>query len=207
MNQLMFLKAGMVVLPLVAGMLLDHNAANATMPLLPDPSTAIQISPLAASPPPLPAQPQPEIAALADGSYQFCSQPKPMNWQNGAGVCFVFNKVNDRVEGYYGYPHSDNFMCIRGDINHHLIIGEAFVILWGGYEWNRLPDTPFTWDDEGHLTLSQGDRWQSVNHSHESINGVLFRHAVLDTAEFYQYPTLQMVAPAQLCNWQELPQS
>ncbi len=50
---------------------------------------------------------QPSIAKLANGNYQFCSQPKPNDWRDGAGVCLNFVKVGDRIGGYYGYPHSD----------------------------------------------------------------------------------------------------
>ncbi len=38
------------------------------------------------------ANAQNAIATLANGNYQLCSQPKPLDWRNGAGVCFNFTK-------------------------------------------------------------------------------------------------------------------
>ncbi|WP_256973546.1 hypothetical protein [Nostoc sp. T09] len=46
-----------------------------------------------------------KIADLADKNYQFCTQSDPQDWRDGAGVCFAFAKIGNRVDGYYGYPH------------------------------------------------------------------------------------------------------
>lgn len=144
------------------------------------------------------------IATLADGSYQVCSTPDPMDWQNGAGVCFVFNKLGDRVEGYYGYPHSDRFICLRGNVEDNQIAGEALTLSWAGNVWESIPDTPFTWDDEEHLTLSQGSIVRSIEEGDNRTNWILFHSALLRVDDFYAYTPPRMLAPAQLCNWNEL---
>ncbi|HEY9659851.1 MAG TPA: hypothetical protein V6C65_15450, partial [Allocoleopsis sp.] len=141
------------------------------------------------------------IATLADGSYQVCSVPDPQDWQNGAGVCLVFNKQGDRVEGYYGYPHSDRFICLRGNVEANQITGEALTLSWAGNVWEGIPDTPFTWDDEGHLTLSQGNIVRSSGGADDRTDWILFRNAQLEVNHFYPYSPPRMVAPTQLCRW------
>jgi hypothetical protein len=70
------------------------------------------------------------IGNLENGNYQFCSQPKPNDWRDGAGVCLNFGKVGDRIDGYYGYPHSDVFICIRGSSLDNTITGKALGVFW-----------------------------------------------------------------------------
>lgn len=174
-----------MVFPLLLGGGADRNAIRATAMQAVHPETGT-------------------IAALADGSYQVCSAPDPMDWQTGAGVCFVFDKVDDRVQGYYGYPHSDQFICLRGRVENSLITGEAFTLSWAGNVWESIPDAPFAWDDEGHLTLSEGRISPSSEETHEHTSLILFDNALLDVNSFYQYNSPRMVAPAQLCNWNDL---
>lgn len=150
------------------------------------------------------AAPATAIAALADGTYQLCSAPDPQDWQNGAGVCFVFHKVGDRVEGYYGYPHSDQFICLRGRVEDNLVTGEAFTLSWAGNVWETIPNIPFTWDEEGHLTLSQGSILASSEDPEDQIDWILFRNALLEVDAFYPYTPPRMVDPAQLCNWNDI---
>jgi hypothetical protein len=141
------------------------------------------------------------IANLADGNYQFCSQPDPKDWRVGAGVCFNFGKISDRVDGYYGYPHSDDFICVRGKVNNNLITGEALEISWAVNPWNKIPESTFKWDSEGRLTLSQGSIIRTSNSENGRINWILFPKASLNITGFYQYSSPKMTPPSQLCEW------
>ncbi|MEO1149264.1 MAG: hypothetical protein AAFY26_27495, partial [Cyanobacteria bacterium J06638_22] len=39
------------------------------------------------------------LADLADGAYQFCTEPDPEDWHDGAGVCLNLVKQGTTVEG------------------------------------------------------------------------------------------------------------
>lgn len=145
--------------------------------------------------------PKINIANLVDGKYQFCSQPDPQDWRVGMGVCANFQKTANQFEGYYGYPHSDNFICIRGNIKGNLITGEALAISWGGNQQNNLPQSTFTWDTEGRLTLSQGNLMHTANHHEDAVQWILYRQALLNLEGFYQYNRPRMTPPSQLCEW------
>ena len=108
-------------------------------------------------------QTQSAIATLTNGHYQFCSQPDANDWRDGVGVCFNFAKVGNHVEGYYGYPHSDNFICVKGEVNGNFITGEALAISWADSQWLNIPKSAFKWDSEGRLTLSQGNIVRTAN--------------------------------------------
>jgi len=156
---------------------------------------------LAVTPNKITAQIQPMVATLADGNYQFCSQPDPHDWQDGAGVCFVFQKSDRQVEGYYGYPHSDNFICIKGQVEDNRIIGKALEISWAGHKWTDIPQSAFTWDSSGRLTLSQGNIVRSINDVEGRIDWIAFRQAALNLNGFYQYSHPRMTPLPQLCEW------
>ena len=147
-------------------------------------------------------QPQQAIATLGNGNYQFCSKPQPQNL-DGAGVCFNFTKIGDRIDGYYAYPHTDDFICLRGEVNGNKFKGEALALSWAGREWINIPKTEFKWDEEGYLSL---DHHKIIRSSRGEGRGdrtdwILFRHAMLDTQGFYRYPQPLMTAPSQLCQW------
>jgi hypothetical protein len=148
------------------------------------------------------AHAQNTIATLANGNYQFCSQPKPQDWRNGAGVCFNFTKTGDLVDGYYGYPHSDDFICVRGLTNGSLVTGEALAISWGGRQWISIPKPEFKWDEEGHLSLKDGKVIRTAMDRGGRTEWILFSHAKLNTDGFYQYQQPLMTSPSQLCDWQ-----
>lgn len=156
---------------------------------------------LAVTPNKITAQIQPMVATLADGNYQFCSQPDPHDWQDGTGVCFVFHKSDRYVSGYYGYPHSDNFICFKGQVEDNSIVGEALEISWAGRERTNIPQSAFTWDSEGYLTLSQGNIVRTSDDVEGRIDWILFREAALNLSGFYQYSSPRMTAPTQLCDW------
>ncbi|PZO40600.1 MAG: hypothetical protein DCF19_11970 [Pseudanabaena frigida] len=144
-----------------------------------------------------------EIAKLADGNYQFCSQPEPRDWRSGAGVCFNFTKIGDRVDGYYAYPHTDDLICLRGKISSSIVSGEALALSWSGSEWIDIPKIEFKWDEEGHLNLNNHKviRRPAINKKDGSSNLILFRQARLDTGGFYRYLKPLMPSPSQMCQW------
>lgn len=144
---------------------------------------------------------QSAIATLTNGNYQYCSQPDPHDWRDGAGVCFNFAKIGDRVNGYYGYPHSDNFICVKGQVNGNLITGEALTISWADNQWRNIPKSAFKWDSEGRLTLSQGNIIRTLNDAEGRTTWILFRNASLNISGFYQYNTPRMKPPSELCEW------
>jgi hypothetical protein len=145
-----------------------------------------------------------QLPKLKDGNYQFCSQPDPGGWRVGAGVCFIFSKQGNAVDGYYGYPHSNTFVCIRGKANDDLIQGEGFIPFWqdGAPESQTAPES--LKDQEGRLHLSQGKRMSSPNPGMEGTQILFFAKASLNTNQFYQYSTPRMTAVARLCDWSRL---
>jgi hypothetical protein len=143
-----------------------------------------------------------KVASLANGNYQLCSQPAPKDWRDGAGVCFNFSKIENRVDGYYGYPHSDHFICIRGIVNGNHIIGEALAISWGVNLLKNTPESAFKWDSEGRLIVSQGRVISTTNDSEDGAKWILYRKASLDLQGFYQYSFPRMSATSQLCDWE-----
>jgi hypothetical protein len=147
------------------------------------------------------AHAQNAIASLSNGSYQFCSQPKPQDWRNGAGVCFNFAKTGDRVDGYYGYPHSDDLICVRGIVKGSLVTGEALAISWGGRQWISIPNPEFKWDEEGHLSLKDGRVIRTAKDRGGRTEWILFSQAKLNAEGFYQYPQTFMTSPSKLCEW------
>jgi hypothetical protein len=125
------LNLGVAIAAFLVGITINSDLQGRTIPSLQSQNNSIA-GQLAVTPNKITAQIQPRIATLADGNYQFCSQPAPHDWQDGAGVCFVFQKFDRQVEGYYGYPHLDNFICVRGRVEDNRITGEALEISWAG---------------------------------------------------------------------------
>jgi hypothetical protein len=192
---------GIIFIAVLAGMLLGGDeASSAAIRAIKDWDLRVAIAPL-----PLSVKPksnlQTAIATLADGNYQFCSQPQPSDRLSGAGVCFNFAKIGDRVDGYYGYPHSDDAICLRGKIDRHMVRGEALAISWPGREWTVIPKTEFNWDAESHLALRDGKIIRTSRERGGRIDWISFRHARLDTEGFYQYSKPHMTPPDQLCKW------
>ncbi len=140
------------------------------------------------------------IASLANSNYQFCSQTDPKDWRDGAGVCFNFNKMGNRVNGYYGYPHSDHFICIRGVVDGSCITGEALATSWAVNQWENRLKSLFKWDLEGRLTLSQG-HMITTDDDKDGVKWILYRNASLNVEGFYQYNRPRMTSPSQLCDW------
>lgn len=142
----------------------------------------------------------PSLDQLSNGNHQMCSQPVSQDWQQGAGVCFVFTKQGDRIDGYYGYPHSDTFVCLRGTSRGTQLTGQGYLVLWEGDRWEPLPNEPLTWDQEQRLQLAQS---QLVRRSNKPSTEawILFQKAALNVQSFYRYRSPQMTSPKQLCDW------
>ncbi|PZD71120.1 hypothetical protein C1752_07848 [Acaryochloris thomasi RCC1774] len=140
------------------------------------------------------------IETLADGDYQFCSQPVPKDWRDGAGACFSFAKRGDRLDGYYGFPHSGDLVCLRGRAQRTQMIGQALVISWPGHTWSNTPPM-FQWKLDNYLTLNSGYVIRSIKEETGPVAWIQFDAAVLNLDGFYQYPEVKMSSPEQLCGW------
>ncbi|MGK7871869.1 MAG: hypothetical protein AB4426_00650 [Xenococcaceae cyanobacterium] len=149
------------------------------------------------------AQVQYVIATLPDGNYQFCSEPEPKDWLLGAGVCFWFRKVDNRLVGYYGYPHSSNFInCVSGEVDNNILTGEALAISWPGHRWIEIPKSTFEWDEEGRLKLSRGSIVHTEGDEGGGTDWIQFLSATLDLNGFYRYSAdkvSQMKSPPESC--------
>jgi hypothetical protein len=145
---------------------------------------------------------QQQIATLINGNYQFCTEPPPNDWRSGAGVCFYFTKIGDRVSGYYGYPNTDDFICLRGKVKRSLLTGEALMVSWLGREWTNIPKTTVKWDEEGHLLLKDGKNIRTKIDKSGRTDWILFGSAKLNTQEFYRSTKSLLTSPTQLCDWQ-----
>jgi hypothetical protein len=146
-------------------------------------------------------QSQPDSTAignLANGNYQFCSQPKPNDWRDGAGVCLNFGKVGDRIDGYYGYPHSDVFICIRGSSLDDTITGKALGVFWFTDQPGEVPQNQLEWDVEKRLRLGRG---KVIHSMRDRADWILFQDASLNLQGFYQYVKPQMTTASKLCDW------
>ncbi len=133
------------------------------------------------------AQAQDIMPTLLDGNYQFCSQPETKDSPLGAGICFWFRKVNNRVVGYYGYPQSDDSICVSGEVKGNLATGEALAVSWPGSPWEKMPQSSFDWDEEGRLKLNHPIRIHNSESVGGSMDWIQFRSAVLNFEGFSRY--------------------
>ncbi|HEY9597192.1 MAG TPA: hypothetical protein V6D33_05940 [Cyanophyceae cyanobacterium] len=133
------------------------------------------------------AQAQDLMATLPDGTYQVCSEPEAKDLPFGSGVCFWFHKANNRVVGNYGYPNSDIFICVSGEIEGNTTQGEALAVSWPSETWEKIPESSFQWDEEGHLTLNNGSIIDTVYSDLGRTDWIEFRSAKLELNGFYQY--------------------
>jgi hypothetical protein len=141
------------------------------------------------------------IGDLTNGNYQFCSQPKPNDWRDGAGVCLNFGKVGDRIDGYYGYPHSDVFICIRGNSLNDTITGKALGAFWFADQPGEVPQNQLEWDVEKRLRLGRGQVIRSTRDRGDRTDWILFQDALLNVKGLYRYTTPKMTPASKLCNW------
>ena len=141
------------------------------------------------------------VVSLTDGAYQFCTEPPPQDWRDGAGGCLNVQKTNTTLDGYYGYPHSGSFVCLRGNVSNHFLSGRGLVMSWAGYNWPEIPQKDFYWDKEQRLLLSQGKQVGSEGEGQDQINWIMFQTATLNLKDLYRYPEVRMTKPGQLCDW------
>lgn len=141
------------------------------------------------------------LEALPDGYYQFCSEPEPSDFRLGAGRCYWFNKIGDQVIGYYGRPHSSDFIdCVKGRIENEKIIGKALSVSWEGEPGLMLKDQSFTWDD---ITLASGHLEYQTQGRAGQVQVVEFDQVSLSLTKFYRYSQAkvdQMKPPPVTCN-------
>ena len=145
------------------------------------------------------------LGTLTDGDYQWCTQPPPSDWRDGAGVCLRFLKRSNQIRGYYGYPHSDRFICLQGQVSTDpvkgdRVVGQAMDIAWAGEDWSEIPKQPFTWDEEGHLNLANGKLVSTTPDRAGGMRWIVFEAAQLEMKGFYAYPKAKMTPVEQLCS-------
>ena len=142
------------------------------------------------------------LAPLDDGGYQLCTEPTPQDWHDGSGACLNILKQGTTLEGYYGYPHSGSFICLRGQLSENWLEGQGLVISWAGSAWQDIPQETFIWDQpEGRLSLSQGQLVRREGVGEEQVSWIVFQTARLNMQSMYLYDSPRMTAPMQLCDW------
>jgi hypothetical protein len=112
-----------------------------------------------------------------------------------------FTKIGDRVSGYYGYPYTDDFICVSGKVKGNLVTGEALMMSWLGREWTSIPKTAFKWDEEGHLTIEDGKIIRTTIDKSVRTDWILFGSTKQDTQGFYRSTKSLLTSPSQLCDW------
>ncbi len=142
------------------------------------------------------------LANLTDGAYQLCTEPAPQDWRDGSGTCLNITKQGTTVDGYYGYPHSSAFVCLRGSVTDDWLYGQGLLISWPGYSWSDIPQEEFIWDyPEGRLSLGQGELVRSEGVGEEQVSWIIFRTAKLNIQAMHLYDSPRMTPPMQLCDW------
>ncbi|ESA37677.1 hypothetical protein N836_35480 [Leptolyngbya sp. Heron Island J] len=142
------------------------------------------------------------LAPLDDGGYQLCTEPAPQDWHDGSGACLNILKQGTTLEGYYGYPHSGSFICLRGQLSENWLEGQGLVISWAGNAWQDIPQETFIWDHpEERLSLSQGKLVRSEGVAEEQVRWIIFQTARLNMQSMYLYDRPRMTSPMQLCDW------
>ncbi len=141
------------------------------------------------------------LANLPDGAYQLCTEPDSQDWRDGAGVCLNGVKKGTTINGYYGLPHSDAFVCLQGKLSKDWLYGEGMIISWGEGTRHKIPQKKFAWDKEGRLYLSQGDLAHSDGIGENRVKWITFKQASLNLEKLYIYPNPRMKPSTQLCDW------
>lgn len=142
------------------------------------------------------------LIPLEDGGYQLCTEPAPQDWRDGSGTCLNILKQGTTFEGYYGYPHSDSFVCLRGQVSENWFDGQGLVISWAGNAWQDIPQETFIWDHpEERLSLSLGELVDSEGAGADQVSWIMFQTARLNMQSMYLYDSPRMTSPLQLCDW------
>ncbi|EKU96380.1 hypothetical protein Lepto7375DRAFT_0376 [Leptolyngbya sp. PCC 7375] len=142
------------------------------------------------------------LANLTDGAYQLCTEPAPEDWRDGSGTCLNIDKQGTIVDGYYGYPHSSAFVCLRGSVIDDWFHGKGLLISWIGNPWSEMSQEGFIWDaPEGLLSLSQAELVHSEGVGEEQVRWIIFHTVKLNMQSMYLYDSPRMTSPVQLCDW------
>lgn len=146
-----------------------------------------------------------DIATLPDGQHQLCSEPEPSDFLQGSGFCYWFRKQGNQFTGYYGRPHSSDFIdCVKGTIQDEKIVGNALTMNWDGAPWPIMEKgKAYTWED---LTLESGKIEYQKQHKAGLVQVIKFDQAVLSLNNFYRYSAAkvaQMKPPPRSCNVNE----
>lgn len=164
--------------------------ANALLAAQPDPKGVV-ISPSA----------EILLTKLADGAYQFCTEPVPDNWLDGAGACLNIVKQGTAIDGYYGYPHSNRYVCLRGQVSEDWFSGEGLLIAWSGEYEAGIPEAELNWGQKTRLYLGQESEIYLEGIGEDQVSWILFEQTRLNMQGFYLYPSPKMTPPTQLCEW------
>ena len=146
-----------------------------------------------------------QLVQMPDGQHQLCSEPEPEGFLMGAGICYWFNKSGNQLTGYYGLPHSGEFVdCLSGTIQDEKVVGKALEISWHGDPFpGELDSKSFQWES---LTLSSGSVEYKSTGKFGEISLIRFDKAELTLRDFYKYSprkAQQMNTPPSNCNLQE----
>lgn len=142
------------------------------------------------------------ITPLDDGNYQLCTEPDPQDWRDGSGACLNILKQGTMLEGYYGYPHSGSFVCLRGHLSENWLDGQGLVVSWAGNTWQDIPQETFIWDHpEERLSMGPGELLRSEGVGEEQVSWIMFQTARLNMQSMYLYDNPRMTPPMQLCDW------
>lgn len=141
------------------------------------------------------------VASWSNGRYQLCTEPDPQDWQDGAGVCAVFSKVDRRLDGYYGYPHSDRFICLRGTVAEDLFRGQALTLTWADSERPSLASLEKEWQVETRMQVQQAKILRTEPAEDGWIVWVKFEKVTLDLQGMHRYAKAKMRPASELCNW------
>ncbi len=145
---------------------------------------------------------QTALVDLPDGAYQFCTEPDPQDWSDGAGICLNVVKQGLGVSGYYGYPHSDRFICLRGEISTEELAGQALFTSWSAHEWTEIPQEAFFWDEEDRLLLDRSSVIPGADTAEsEALDWIAFQQANFNMQGLHAYSSPRMQPPEQLCDW------
>ncbi len=147
------------------------------------------------------ATPTTAIAKWPNGRYQLCSQPEPSDWKDGAGVCVVFSKAANKLDGYYGYPHSDRYICLRGSITDSSFKGEGLAFTWFTTPTPKISSLEKQWDTEGRMRVDQAQILKLEAMEDGWASWVRFGAATLDLKGLYRYTAPKMRPASELCNW------
>lgn len=142
------------------------------------------------------------LKQLDDGTYQFCTQPDPKNKLDGAGACLNFQKLGSYVDGYYGYPHSNHYVCLQGQIEDDVLNGKGLIIIWSAENPELSPlQNEWRWGPEGRLSLNQGEIVHQETFNGDQLSWIEFEQAQLNLQGMYLYDHPRMTPSFLICDW------